>query len=187
MKVIAGKYRGRVLDFPKHVRPTQDKVRKSMFDYLRLVTEGSRVLDLFAGSGAFGIEAISRGAKSVYFIDHDKRCNSIIEKNLHKLGILDKGDLEVYNFTQDCFRALEILSKKKEVFDIVFLDPPYRSGLAKKALKTLWSSGIVAPYGFVLAEHSRKEEVKGDVPVEPLKETDYGDTRVSVFRSGTVD
>jgi len=181
MRIIAGKFRGKRIDFPRHIRPTQDKVRQSTFDCLRQVVEKSRVLDLFAGSGAFGLEALSRGAKSVCFIDIDRRCNSIINNNLRALGLRERAGCDIHVFTNDAFRAVEVLARRKQVFDIIFLDPPYGGDLAKKTLKTIISSGILAPHGFVLVEHSRNDEIVSDVPVELIKELCNGGTKISLF------
>ena len=182
MRIIAGKYKGRLIQFPKQIRPTQDKVRQSIFDVLASVVKGSRVLDIFAGSGALGLEALSRGASGVWFIDIDRKCSLIIDKNLEKLGITKIDSVDIRNFTNDAFKAIKILQKKKERFDIVFLDPPYYKGLAKKALKTLAESGILARQSFVVVEYSKKDDL-GVCPegLIPKKVIDYGDIKVSFF------
>lgn len=183
MRIIAGKYKGRLIQFPRHIRPTQDKVRQSIFDVLAVVVKGSRVLDLFAGSGAFGLEALSRGAASVLFIDNDRRSSRLVRRNLDTLGLAQDKAVEGV-FTQDVFRGIKILSRKKREFDLVFLDPPYHKELAKKALKTLGSSGILAPRSFVLVEHSKKDDL-GAFPgtLKLIKEFAHGDTKVSILHS----
>ncbi len=179
MRIIAGQYKGRKIDFPKHIRPTQDKVRESVFNCLSGVVEGASVLDLFAGSGAFGLEALSRGASGACFIDHDKKCTYTIHRNLEKLNIAG-ADVEV--FTQDAERSLKILSRRGKVFDLVFLDPPYHKELAKKALKTLLGSGILHPRSFAVVESSKMDDL--GLPLEGfvlLKELVYGNIKVCVF------
>ncbi len=184
MRIIAGKYKGRLIQFPKHIRPTQDKVRQSIFDCLAGAFEGAKVLDLFAGSGALGIEALSRGAAYVYFIDNDRRCSLVIDKNLQRLNV-GEDETCVHNFTNDAFRAIKILEDRKVRFDIVFLDPPYYKEVAKKALKWLSGSGILPPRSFVIVEHSRKDDL-GVVPdrLRLVKELSTGDVKVSVFAIG---
>lgn len=186
MRIIAGKYKGRQIAFPKHIRPTQDKIRQSIFDVLAGVVKGSRVLDLFAGSGALGLEALSRGAKGAWFIEQDKRCSSIIYRNLEDLAGQGQCEGDVKVFTNDVFRAIKILEKKKEFFDIVFFDPPYYRDLAKKALKTLSQSGILRPRSFVIAEHSLRD-LLGEVPAgfKKIKEIIHGDIKVSFFQMRT--
>ena len=182
MRIISGEYKGRLIQFPKHIRPTQDKVRQSIFDVLAGVVKGSRVLDLFAGSGALGLEALSRGACGVCFVDIDKRCTAIINKNLEHLGVVKSEAVEARNFTNDAFRSIKILEKKKEVFDIVFLDPPYHRELAKKALKTLSESAILPTRSFVIVEHSKKDELGVFSPkLTLIKVITYGDIKVSFF------
>ncbi|MFH1691493.1 MAG: 16S rRNA (guanine(966)-N(2))-methyltransferase RsmD [Candidatus Omnitrophota bacterium] len=179
MRIIAGKYKGRKIDFPRQIRPTQDKVRGAIFNYLSGVVEGACVLDLFAGCGAFGIEALSRGAERACFIDIDKKCSYLIHRNLEGLGI--RG-INVEVFTQDTDKALKILGRRGKLFDLVFLDPPYYKGLAKKALKSLVHSGILHPRSFVIVECSKKDEL--DIPIEGLtllKELVYGSIKISVF------
>lgn len=182
MRIIAGKYRGRLIEFPKHIRPTQDRVRQSVFDVLTGVIKGARVLDLFAGSGAIGLEALSRGAKEVYFVEKDRYCSRVIEANLLGLGV-KRGDPCARTFTNESFRALEILKKKKESFDIVFIDPPYYQELAKKALKLTVASGILSPYSFVVVEHAKKDML-GECPAgcDLVKEIVSGEIKVSIYR-----
>lgn len=184
MRIIGGKYKGRRINYPKHIRPTQDKVRQAIFDMLAGVMEGSRVLDLFAGSGAMGIESLSRGASRVCFIDADRRCARIIKENLEELG---KGRIlheEAQVYANDAFRALKILaSRRGDNFDIIFIDPPYHKGLAKKALKTIALGGILAPLGFAVVEHARTDALDGAQEAYFLfKKADYGDITVSVFQ-----
>lgn len=179
MRIIAGQYKGRGIDFPKYIRPTQDKVRGAVFNCLSGVVEGASVLDLFAGSGAFGLEALSRGAAGACFIDHDKKCTYMIHRNLENLGIAG-ADVEV--FTQNVEKSLKVLTRRARLFDLVFLDPPYHKELAKKALKTIMGSGILHPRSFVIVESSKKDELS--LPVEGLallKELVYGNIKISIF------
>jgi 16S rRNA (guanine(966)-N(2))-methyltransferase RsmD len=183
MRIIAGRYKGRLISFPKHIRPTQDKVRQAIFDVLAGVVHRARVLELFAGSGALGFESLSRGASSACFIDSDRRSTNAIMRNLESLGLSKDRQGAVRVYTNDAFRALKILEKKGEKFDLVFLDPPYHKDLAKKALKTVASSGILPPHSFVIVEHAGTDDL-GAVPenITRVKEADYGDIKVSYFQ-----
>jgi len=183
MRIIAGTYRGRRIVYPKHIRPTQDKVRQAIFDVLAGVVPGARVLELFAGSGAMGLESLSRGASSVCLIDADRCSTNAIMRNLEALDLGKKEQGAVRVYTNDAFRAVKILKKKGERFNLVFLDPPYHKGLAKKALKTVASSGILAPRSFVIVEHAGTDDL-GDGPehIIRFKEANYGDIKVSFFQ-----
>src|SRR5512135_2692729 len=98
MRIIAGLYKGRPLVFPEHIRPTKDIIRKSIFDTLAAVIKGQRVLDLFAGCGALGLESLSRGASGAWFIESDRKCSLFISKNLEKISkdCEEAGDIRVY-------------------------------------------------------------------------------------------
>lgn len=181
MRIIGGEYRSRLIMMPKGVkiRPTQDKVREAVFNILGDVT-GKNVLELFAGSGAFGIEAISRGARHTTFVDSNFRCVETIKANLVSLDIDDSA--------YDIIRAnglsvLPRLEKEDQKYDIVFLDPPYCKGIAKKCLINIDAYDILSQAGLVLIEHSRKDELTLDLTNLLLeKERRYGNTIISIFR-----
>lgn len=183
MRIIAGKYKRKQIGFPVHIRPTQDKVRQAVFDCLAGLVEGTNVLDLFAGSGAYGLESLSRGAKLVYFIDSDRKCTLAISKNMEVMGLAEDGGVSCFNYTNDVFRAIGILEKKEVVFDLIFVDPPYRQELAKKALQTLSTGGILSKLGFVIIEHSKKEtlfDTQGSLNL--VKRISHSDTVVSIYQ-----
>jgi len=186
MRIIAGKYKGRKIAFPDHIRPTQDKVRQAIFDTLGQDFKGASVLDLFAGSGALGIEALSRGAGRVVFVDIERKCNFLIKSNLDGLGLSRGPGCEIENYRQDAFKAVAIAAKRKRRFDIIFADPPYHKSLAKKLLKTPSLSDILSPHGFFVVEHARTDVLDFEPQVgafELYKQADYGKIRVSFFRS----
>ncbi|MBL7130762.1 MAG: RsmD family RNA methyltransferase [Candidatus Omnitrophica bacterium] len=139
MRITSGLLKSRTIKNPKNIRPTQDKVRKGLFDTIRAKVVDSYFLELFAGSGAVGIEALSNGASEVVFVEKDKRCCKIIEDNLAKLGLIPRKKDPGKNIftplenrfltgsilTTDALRAIEIFYKNNKKFDIIFLDPPY--------------------------------------------------------------
>ena len=177
MRIISGKYKGRLIKMPKGIRPTQNKVRKALFDILGDI-KGLSFLELFAGSGAVGIEALSKGAKEVVFVEEDRRCVEQIKENLKLIGLLSYPVMAL-----DIAKALKNLAEKKKNFDIVFLDPPYYEGLAKKTLQTLGACDIVAPNGFVIVQHFKKDdlpEASGDLVL--FKQAKYGDTVLSFYK-----
>jgi len=180
MRVIAGSARGRVLRAPKgrSVRPTADRVREAVFSILRsrFTNVAVPVLDLFAGTGALGIEALSRGATAAVFVEPDRGAASAIRANLHAAGFA----AEVIPVS--AARAVAILAAASRGFGGVFVDPPYHRGLVARTLAALASSGVVEPGGWVVVEHGREEEPAERVG--PLVCTDhrrYGDTRVALF------
>ncbi len=159
MRVIAGKYRSRPLRSMRgmEIRPTADRLRESLFNVLcggdPSTLEGTVWLDLFAGTGAVGIEALSRGAEKVYFVDSAAPAVDLVKTNLSALGI--KNSFEVVR--QDAGRALAEFESRGIVADFVFLDPPYQKEDAyRKVLQSLSKSKLVRPTGLVIAEHHKK-------------------------------
>ncbi len=154
MRIIAGDKRGCAISAPKGLdtRPTLDRVKESLFGILQFDIYGKRVLDLFAGSGALGLEAVSRGAKSAVFCDNAKDSISAVNANIKKLGYEDR--CRVYHC--DWERALSAMASGGDRFDIVFIDPPYGAGVAHRAAAMLYDKGLLAE-GFIIAiEHGSK-------------------------------
>lgn len=185
MRVISGKLKGRRIKFPKNIRPTQNKVRKAVFDCLGDSVRGSVFLELFAGSGAIGIEAFSYGAKKVIFVDSDINCLKLIEANLSSLGIKpcrDKDGPGRQIYRKDSLEALCFFERQKLTFDLIFLDPPYLAGLAKKSLLAIASYDILNPLGMVVIEHSKKEELpQTEGSLILFKRKHYGDKLLSFY------
>lgn len=181
MRIIGGEFRSRLIMMPKgvEIRPTQDKVRQAIFNLLADVN-GKRVLELFAGSGAFGIEAISRGASYAAFVDNNFRCTETIRTNLESLRIgMDHYDI----IRSNALSVLPRLAKDEEKFDLVFMDPPYHLGMAKKCLINIDSYDILAPNSLVVVEHFKKDSLEtGLKSIIPEKERKYGDTVITIFR-----
>ncbi|MBN1869733.1 MAG: RsmD family RNA methyltransferase, partial [Candidatus Omnitrophica bacterium] len=139
MKIIGGQYKGRNFYMPAGIRPTQNIARKALFDLLGQNLEGITLLDLFAGSGAVGIETISRRATKAVIVEKDPKCVDVISENIGLLSIgpNEPGNLPYEVIQMDAFAAIKMFAHQGRKFDVVFMDPPYGQGLAKKALKTL--------------------------------------------------
>lgn len=157
MRVISGKYRGKGLLSPEgnSTRPTTDKIKETVFNILfsKKSLEGAVVLDLFAGSGALGIEALSRGASFAVFVDADKYAYRLVKENIDRVGI--KEGFEVY--CTDYMLALKKLSGKK--FDFIFCDPPYSAGLEESIIKLILKYDILFDDGIIFLEHSAKKDL----------------------------
>lgn len=154
MRVIAGKYKSRRLIAPAGVqtRPTSDRLRETLFNVVAPRMEGSVWLDLFAGSGAVGIEALSRGARSVYFVESSTAAARVIGKNLHTLKIEDGAEV----IERDAANALRMLDAQAVLCDFVFLDPPYRKmGDYEQVLGFLSQSRLLGEGCQVIAEHDK--------------------------------
>ncbi|MEK6304602.1 MAG: 16S rRNA (guanine(966)-N(2))-methyltransferase RsmD [Acidobacteriota bacterium] len=157
MRVIAGSYRGRKLSpvEGKDVRPTSDRLRETLFNILAPRMRGGRFLDLCAGSGSVGIEAISRGASEVVFIESSRRACSIIEANLRTLGIESGARL----INRDVLFALQQITGASAHFDIVFFDPPYASELYDQVMNQLPTGNLLAAGSIVVVEHRSKHQL----------------------------
>ncbi|MDR3263270.1 MAG: 16S rRNA (guanine(966)-N(2))-methyltransferase RsmD [Clostridiales bacterium] len=154
MRIISGKYRGKKLLFPKSdsVRPTTGKTKEALFSILQFEIFGSDVLDLFAGSGAIGIECLSRGANRAVFADADA---AYVKKNLELTG--EKGR-EVIEADYDA--VLKRLAGRGDKFDFIFLDPPYAGDAGEKAVKLIARYGLLKKGGKIIFEHSRGKDLK---------------------------
>jgi len=160
MRVIAGQYRSRSLTAPKgrDTRPTSDRLRETLFNVLAPRVSGAVFVDLYAGSGAVGIEALSRGARTAVFVEHADPALKALRANLMSLGIRGGYALEPRSATA----ALKRLSSTGHVADIVFLDPPYDSAEEYEAVLSLLGgqcSGLLAPGAVVVAEHAKKNDL----------------------------
>ena len=175
MRVDSGKFKGRKLIENKfeHIRPTTDKVRQALFTKLQFFIPESKVLDLFCGTGALGIEAISRGASEVVFADKDARSISLTIKNLNKLGLTAR----VLNATYQ--NAIKRLSGEK--FDIIILDPPYKSGLYEDCVKLIYQSGLLSENGIIVCEQNKEDEFDFS-PFETIDIKVYGIKKVCYLK-----
>ncbi|MFH1459300.1 MAG: 16S rRNA (guanine(966)-N(2))-methyltransferase RsmD [Candidatus Omnitrophota bacterium] len=180
MQIITGFLKSRTIKIPKSklIRPTSGKVRKAIFDILGDFIIKKNVLDLFSGSGALGLEALSSGAESVTFVEKNQFFVKVIKENAKNL-VLGKN---TQVFGCDVFEALNILARKKISFEIIFIDPPYYRDLAKKCLLEISKYDIVHPLGIVVAEHHKKDELPENCnSLTRWKYKKYGDTFVSFY------
>ena len=188
MRIIAGKYRSRRLKTPgflkegrspQTVRPTSDRLRETLFNILGPSITDSLFVDLYAGTGAIGIEAISRGARDVFFIDRDPASISLVRQNLESLEI--SAGVEV--ITAEAERGLDKLAARHLIADFIFLDPPYNDDGCIEVLEYLDASHLLAPQGIVIAEHSSKLELPERlVRLERTRLLEQGDAALSFYR-----
>jgi 16S rRNA (guanine(966)-N(2))-methyltransferase RsmD len=176
LRVAGGEARGRKLKAPKNIRPTQGMVKQAIFNMVGPGIDGAKVLDLFAGSGALGIEALSRGAAAVTFVDQQPRGLAILRQNLDALGFKDRAHL----VRADVVRWLEATPDTIRAADFVFLDPPYDDVVLDRSLKVLDREVTGAT---VLAEHSRRHQLPALERLRVDRQRRYGDTVVTVFRT----
>jgi len=177
MRVIAGTHGGRKLFFPisKEIRPATDRIKETIFNVLGQDLTGLAVLDLFAGVGSLGIEALSRGASFVTFVDAGVLAQKFIQRNLEALQLTSRAEILPF----DVSRAIGSLEKRGKKYDVIFVDPPYSQGLVKKTLLELDRSDILSPRGWLVTEHIKHEEIPTLNTVLLHKANKYGVTRLS--------
>ena len=176
MRVITGSARGMKLRTLSglDVRPTTDQVKESVFSIIQFEIEGARVLDLFAGSGQLGIEALSRGASKAVFVDSNREAVKVVQENLEHTKLADRAVVR----NED---SLQFLKVTKDVFDIAFVDPPYAKELIGKALEDL--PARMSENGIIICETSKEETLQDSAGrFRKLKEYKYGKTKLTVFR-----
>ena len=181
MRVIAGRLKGRRLKAPAWdgLRPTSDKLRETLFNILAPRIDGARVLDGFAGTGAVGIEAISRGASHVTFVEHDRRAVALIEENLRACGVeggytIDRGDTAT---------VLSVLGSN--AFDLILLDPPYDFTTMTAVLGA--SARALAAGGLVVLEHATRREPDSTDVLEPVRRVKSGDSALTFFAARALE
>jgi 16S rRNA (guanine966-N2)-methyltransferase len=186
MRIIAGRFKGLRLPSPRSrgVRPTTDRVREALFSTLGSAIVGSRVLDLFAGTGAFGFEALSRGAESVVFVDDDRQVTQALIETCDSLQVVDQ--VKVMSISAD--QAVKRLADSGERFSIVFLDPPYGTEWVPKIVDKPVFEDLFAPDGLLIIEREDKAPELA-IPAGFAKEFSrkYGDTLVEIFRFDGAD
>lgn len=176
MRIDSGSLKGRKLSDKKysHIRPTTDKVRQALFVKLQFFLPGAKVLDLFCGTGALSIEAISRGAASVTMVDKDFRSVALSKENLKSVGLLEQKVIKC--------DALIFLEKCTEQFDLILLDPPYKSGLYGKVLQKIFEKNLLTSEGIIVCEHSTADKLEND-DFEIFDEKKYGDITLTYLKN----
>jgi len=186
MRVIAGKYKGRRLNSPDNydIRPTSDKAKEALFSILTPDIYGSRVLDLFAGTGSLGIEALSRGAECCYFADSSRAALNLIKSNLAHCEVEETTKVLAGDYRKIITNlAARIEDGIEEKFDIILLDPPYGKGLLEDALKMISEGDILKNDGVIIAEHRKEEELPDTTGrLNKEKERRYGIVKLSIYK-----
>lgn len=181
MRVISGEKKGlRLKAVPgKGTRPTTDKVREALFNIIGPYFEGGRVLDLFAGSGALSIEALSRGLNDAVLIENDQTALKTIRENLAHAQLQKKASV----YRTDAKGALQKLSKNTERFDIIFLDPPYNLNLLPEFLELIDQNQLLSDNGLIVCEHETGLVLPDEaVTFEQIRSQKYGNTSVTIFK-----
>jgi 16S rRNA (guanine966-N2)-methyltransferase len=187
MRIIGGEARGRTICLPRgyRIRPTSDRVKKSLFDILHPVA-GKSFLDLYAGSGNVGLESLSRGALWAVFVERDLRLVETIRKNLDQLAYRGKSEV----IAAEAAKGVGLLARKQRRFDFIFADPPYDEGLAVETLKWLEKGDLLTGNGVIVLQHSIREMLE-EWKIQAMAVTDqrrYGDTILSFLkRTGIPD
>ena len=176
MKIISGKYKGRVLkgfDITG-TRPTMDRVKESLFGTIQSYVPGSVVLDLFAGSGNLGIEALSEGASFAYLVDSNSKAIKVIKENINNIGITD---IEVIH--SDYKEALKYFNNK---FDLIFLDPPYNTDYIEKSIKLIEDNNLLNDDGIIVCESDIIDKIIYSDVFKKVKEKKYGDKYIVLLQ-----
>jgi 16S rRNA (guanine966-N2)-methyltransferase len=185
VRIVGGRLRGRVIAAPegRATRPTSDRARQALFNVLEHAgwspgLQGRRVMDLFAGSGALGLEALSRGAEVCLFVESDGRARGVIGANAAALGVADHARMDRRNATD-----LGLRPAAGAAYDLVFLDPPYGKGLGERALESLTDGGWVEPGALAVWERGADEPPVAVPGWTPLDDRRYGAARVTFLRA----
>lgn len=188
MRIVAGRFRGSALAQPRSyaIRPTSDKVRQAIFNILlhsvdEFSLEGARVLDLFAGTGALGLEALSRGASYAHFVEDNAEARGLIRRNIETLGVT--GSTKIYRRDATNLGAVGTLRP----FGLLFADPPYGKGLAEKALSSALSGRWLAPDAVGVVEERADVDFEPPKGFVPLDNRIYGDTAIYFLRLEGLD
>jgi 16S rRNA (guanine966-N2)-methyltransferase len=180
MRVISGKCKGRQLQAVPGMttRPTTDKVKEAMFNMVGPYFHGGIGLDLFAGSGGLGIEALSRGLDKVIFVDRDGKAIQTIRQNIQSCGLSNQAEI----YRNDANRALKAIIKRGISFTLIFLDPPYKNKELEALISTIDEHGLLEKEGYIVAEHAEAVELPQHIGnLVKLKHETYGITGVSIY------
>ncbi len=183
MRIVGGKFRGRPIAAPKHegLRPTADRVRESLFNILEhgvdgLAIEGARVIDLFAGTGALGLEALSRGAEFCLFVEDNPEARALIRDNIETMQLT--GETRIFRRDATDLGPAGTMAP----FALAFLDPPYGKGLGERALQALSQGKWLVPGAVAVLEERANAEIALPAPFEEIDRRTYGDTQILIAR-----
>jgi 16S rRNA (guanine966-N2)-methyltransferase len=176
LSIIGGNHKNRLLKTPKTIRPTSAIVRKALFDICRAEVEGACFLDLYAGSGAMGLEALSRGAKEVTFVDRDPQSIKCIKHNVNELGV----SAHSFVVCTDAIKALHLLTKKGALFDLIYVDPPYALE-TKGILTAVIDSNLLSPSGLLILEQKSSSPFAPPLSLHLLSTRTFGGTTLQIF------
>ena len=188
-RVVTGRFRGAILQAPEgdKTRPTTDKVKEALFSIIQAYVPDSEFLDLFAGSGQIGIEALSRGAKRVTLVERSGQAAAVISRNISKIRLEDSDEIRLHK--KSVAQALELLGQAGEKFDIIFMDPPYKDVPVRldEATKLISEFDMLASDGMLIVEHDKDcmipEELNG---LKRVRSCSYGITVITFFKDKNV-
>ena len=181
MRIIAGTMKNRRIKSKegRETRPTLERIKEALFSIIGEKVENAKFLDLYSGTGNIAFEALSRGAKRAVMIEQDKEALRVIIENVNHLGVEDKCRA----YKNDVFRAIEILGRKNEIFDIIFLDPPYKENVSTKTIEKISENGLLEKDGIIISEHSTYERMADRIgKFVKYDERDYNKKIVSFYR-----
>ncbi len=183
MRIVAGVSKGRRLVSPKdnRIRPTSDRVKEAVFNIIGFNVANSHVLDLFAGTGSLGLEALSRGAEFATFVDNNAKSIEILKQNIRLLGFEERSEVFMINASD----AVTEFGRSNRTFDIIFIDPPYMENLYEITLSSIARYGIIKKRGLVIVEHLSAfcfSEMSHELTL--IKNKRYGSTSISIFTKG---
>ena len=179
MKVISGIYKGRNIEgfYVDGTRPTMDRVKESLFSTIQNYIKDSIVLDLFAGSGNLGIEALSEGAKEAYLVDYNKKAINVIKKNIENIKITNCTVLNM-----DYKKSLEHFKQNNIKFNLIFLDPPYKTDYIEKALSLINENDLLDNSGIIVCESNSLDKIVYSEDYTKIKEKKYGDKYIVIIK-----
>ena len=180
VRILGGESRGRKLLGPKGLRfrPTTGRVKESIFSYLIHEVEGSRFLDLFSGTGSLGLEALSRGAKEIYFIEKSRYSLDLLSRNIELCGYSQKARV----FKGDVFGVVQKLGRMEEKFEIILADPPFKQNFRSNILSVISQSGVLTVEGLLVIEHEAHDEDNGQHDLIQIKQKKFGASVVSIYQ-----
>ena len=180
VRVISGKAKGKRLKAPSRARPLTDQAKEALYNIIRQRVVEARFLDLFAGSGAVGIEALSRGAKAAAFVEKHRQAVNIIRENLVETGLSDLAEV----YALDVLRAINLLGKNQKKFDIIYIGAPYDDPTLEKVMEKLTEVDLLSQGGLLIAEHRKQHKINQEYgSLKATRESRYGETVLTFYEN----